>query len=323
MIPAAALLSSDILLAFETSYGAAPRGAKRLTGGHQSATVLLDCEGGPKVLKIGPSWRSSGELDWSYRAAGHVAQMIPEAALPCRTRTGQLIVRVGGRPMTVWHYIEGRCVNVASDSECDQSAAMLGRMHARLGTWRSASTRPPTSPRAPARLRPSRTPDALQDAGLDRWLAARRASRRLQGPIHGDFWGNNVLHDGNRITAIIDWDDTRIGSLDRELAWAVWEFCADPGAHGLDDVKAARFLDIYASNGGPVEVDDRSFIIPLIREHLRYEALRALGAAERGQPADLDYVAGAIRNFAELRGHACAVPPRAARPALPEDRRSA
>lgn len=309
MNPAATTVPPDFLLAFQNNYGATPRKAEKLAGGHQSATLLLDCgRSSPLVLKIGPAWRSSEELEWSYQAAGHVAQAIPEAALPCRTKDGRLVVRVQGRPMTVWHYVEGRGIDVANDDECDQTAAMLGRMQARLGTWRNASKRPPTSPHAPAKRRPSRMPEALQDPSLDSWLSAWRARSRPQGPIHGDFWGNNVLHDGSRVTAIIDWDDTRIGSLDRELAWAVWEFCAEPGAHRLDDAKAARFLDIYASSGGPVQVADRSFVIPLIREHLRYEALRAQGTAEYGEPADLNYVADAIQDFAELRGHACITP---------------
>ena len=230
MSPAAAVLPPEILIAVTRSFGQVPHAAKRLTGGHQSATVLLDCGNKLLVLKIGPSWRSSEELEWSYRAAQHVAEAIPEATLPCRAKDGRLVVRVGGRPMTAWHYVEGRGVDISSNTECNQTAAVLGRMHAQLVGWQSASNRPPTSLYALAKRRPARMPDALQDRDLDRWLSTWRARSRLRGPIHGDFWGNNVLHDGTRVTAIIDWDDTRIGSLDRELAWAVWEFCADPGA---------------------------------------------------------------------------------------------
>lgn len=301
--PVSEPLPCDVLLTLHKQYGLVPTAVSTLVGGHQSNAFRLDCGAQRVVLKLGPCWRSSAELEWSYTAAEHVAQVMAVAAIPLRTTAKARVVRVGGRPMTVWPYVEGRGIDVSSDKECDLTAAVLGRMQARLATWRGPGARPATSPFALAMRRPARVPEALRDAGLDRWLTRWRAGRgRLQGPMHGDFWGNNVLFDGHRIAAVIDWDDTRVGSLDRELAWAVWEFCGNPGLAALDGPKACRFLARYASGGGPVPVADRSFVVPLIREHLRYEALRALGAAEHGEIVDHGYTASAIRAFAALRG---------------------
>ncbi len=313
--PPAAALPHDVLLALRREYNLRPHAVVALEGGHQSNAFRLDCGDQTVVLKIGPEWRSSGELEWSYRAAEHVAQIIP-AAIPLRTKAKARVTRVRGRPITVWPYVNGRAIDVTDERERDLTAAILGRMQARLITWRGAGARPATSPDALAMRRPARLPAELRDAGLDRWLSRWRARRdRHHGPMHGDFWGNNVLFDGRRIAAVIDWDDTRVGALDRELAWAVWEFCGDPALAVLDEAKARRFLRRYAAGGGPVPVADLSFVIPLIREHLRYEALRGLGAAESGESVNHAYIDSAIRAFGALHGHSLG-PPRGRRPAL-------
>ncbi len=314
-LPLSETIPCDVLLTLKQQYGLRPESVIALGGGHQSDAFRLDCGSQNVVLKLGPDWRSSAELEWSYRAAEHVAQTIAVAAVPLRTTAKARVTRVRGRPMTVWPYVDGRAIDVTSARECDLTAVILGRMQARLVTWQGAGTRPATSPAALAMRRPARVPEALRDTGLDRWLSRWRARQdRLQGPMHGDFWGNNVLFDGRRIAAVIDWDDTRVGALDRELAWAVWEFCGDPALAAIDEAKARRFLGRYAAGGGPVPITDRSFVMPLIREHLRYEALRALGAAEQGEPVDDAYVASAIRAFGALRGQSIGPAARSRRP---------
>ena len=306
----AVTLPQEVLLALHLDYGLRPRAAMMLVGGHQSDAFRLECDSQTVVLKIGPQWRSSAELEWSYRAAEHVAQVLSVAAVPLRTAAKARVTRVLGRPVTVWPFVDGRGIDVNDERECDLTAALLGRMQARLVTWQGAGERPATSPDALAMRRPARVPEALRDTGLDRWLSRWRARRdRVQGPMHGDFWGNNVLFDGRRIAAVIDWDDTRVGALDRELAWAVWEFCGDPALAVLNEPKARRFLRRYAAAGGPVSITDRSFVVPLIREHLRYEALRSLGAAEKNEPVNHAYVASAIRAFGALHGQSLGLPP--------------
>ena len=299
----AAVLSDAMLSTLADGYGCVPRGARRLSGGHQSETYLLDCEDMPRVMKVGPPWRSCEELEWSYGAAAHLALAMPEAAVPYATREGLRAVRVDGMPVTLWPFVEGRCADPSSEGERDLAADVLGRMHLHLLSWAHPGERPPTSGLALAMRRPSRIPDGLLDPDLDAWLDSWRSGpTRVVGPIHGDFWCNNLLHDGSRVAAVIDWDDARLGSLDRELAWAVWEFCAEPGGAGLDAARADRFLDVYAAAGGPVPVEDRSFVVPLVREHLRYEALRAMGAAEHDGAPHAEYSASAVRAFTALRG---------------------
>ena len=180
--PVSEPLPCGVLLTLHKQYGLVPTAVSTLGGGHQSNAFRLDCGAQRVVLKLGPCWRSSAELEWSYTAAEHVAQAMAVAAIPLRTTAKARVVRVGGRPMTVWPYVEGRGIDVLSDKECDLTAAVLGRMQARLATWRGPGARPATSPFALAMRRPARVPEALRDAGLDCWLTRWRAGRgRLQG----------------------------------------------------------------------------------------------------------------------------------------------
>lgn len=134
-------------------------------------------------------------------------------------------------------------------------------------------------------LRAGRDLPHLQDSDLDRWLAEWRTSpNRLVAPIHGDYWCRNLIVTDPGGACVIDWDDARIGSVDRGLAWADWEFSADRGTNSLGLMRASRFLDVYDINGGPVQGADRSYVIPLIREHLRYQIRRALEVTPISRP---------------------------------------
>jgi Ser/Thr protein kinase RdoA (MazF antagonist) len=276
-------LSDELRAITEQEYRCPIDGAEVLKGGYESAVFLVDCGNDLRVLKIGPKWRSSAELEWSYRLAANAACAMPEVSVPFVTRDRRLVTRRAGRPISLWPFIEGRKPDVGSTPDRDLTALMLASLQRQLAMCLPSIRRPATSPRAPmqqARM----MPNALKDRELDRWLADRRATQPIpRGPIHGDYWSNNLILRGAKIVGIIDWDDARIGSLDRELSCAVWEFCAAPSQQKLDVGSATRFLDVYGENGGPVPVKDRTFVVPLIREHLRYEIRRALVAEESGE----------------------------------------
>jgi aminoglycoside phosphotransferase (APT) family kinase protein len=40
--------------------------------------------------------------------------------------------------------------------------------------------------------------------------------------VHGDFGPQNVLIEGDRITALVDWEFAHIGQPVEDLAWAEW-----------------------------------------------------------------------------------------------------
>ena len=295
-------LSDEFRVIAEQEYGCRINGAKVLKGGYESAVFLVECRDDLRVLKIGPKWRSSAELEWSYRLAAYAASQMSEVLVPYRARDRRRVTRHAGRPISLWPFVEGRKLNFGSTPDRDLAASMLARLQRRLATRVSTVLRSPTSSRAPMQ-RARMMPNALKDLELDQWLADRRATQPVpRGPIHGDYWSNNLICRGTKIVGIIDWDDARIGSLDRELSCAVWEFCAGPSQSKLDVVRATRFLDVYGENGGPVPVKDRAFVVPFIREHLRYEIKRSLIAEECGETFEEGNMDDNKSAFEYLRG---------------------
>jgi Ser/Thr protein kinase RdoA (MazF antagonist) len=288
--------SADIKDFVERAYGLQIRGAKVLTGGFESDVYQLDCGDSIRVVRIGPQWRLSKGLHVSYVAAAYAAKSMPEVPAPYPTNAGALVTRHANRPISLWPYIDGRNVNPTNEVEAHLAAAALARLHRRLSgasLWRLPGQ---------TLLRDRRTkqliePRIVKDDELDRWLRDRSATQPM-GPTHGDYWRNNLIFNDEKIVGIIDWDDSRIASVERELSSAVWEFCADPVQGTLSVARAAQFLDVYAKHDGPVHLSDRSFIAPFIRDYLRSEIRQAL---KTGGDIEGGSLAGSLRAFTDLR----------------------
>jgi Ser/Thr protein kinase RdoA (MazF antagonist) len=288
--------------AVEHCYGFRVKELHMLEGGEESKNFLVGTPNGDRVLRLGPRWRTSAELEWSYALAAHAATQTDKVLTPYPALNGTLVTRSAGRPLSVWPFVDGRAPNLEDAADLDLAAEVLARLHCCLSSWPGPFARPATSPHAPIMRRIQNEPEYLRDLDLDHWLGEWRRSRaRLVAPIHGDYWCNNLVYTGSGAARVIDWDDARIGSVDRELAWAVWEFCADPANNSLNSSRASRFLDVYAARGGPVQVADRSFVTPLIRQHLRFEIRLALAAKERGDRYSLEYMEAEMRAFSKLR----------------------
>lgn len=123
------------------------------------------------------------------------------------------------------------------------------------------------------------------------WVARLAASGRplLFAPTHGDYYRGSLLVEGDRITAVLDWDECQPEWLAWELARALWEFCKCKQSHTLQTVRVPTFLQAYREAGGPVTRTDFDLLVPFIRCVRLMEVLFALGEAVRGEPWDARY----------------------------------
>ena len=88
-----------------------------------------------------------------------------------------------------------------------------------------------------------------------RWLGERCPVARRVAVVHGDLRFGNVLYDGSRLTALVDWEMTHLGDPIEDLGWA-YRALWSPAA----SLPFEEFLAAYsAAGGGPIE-----------REHLRW-----------------------------------------------------
>jgi homoserine kinase type II len=128
------------------------------------------------------------------------------------------------------------------------------------------------------------------------------ANRNLSfAPIHGDYYRQNLLTQGDQISGIIDWDECRADWLCFELAFALWEFC---GQEAFDQQQGVVFLHAYREAGGPVPHSEFDLIVPFMRCIRIMEVLSALdGIFEGGPwgPAEAEYHLNNLISLEKLR----------------------
>lgn len=245
-------------------------------------------EHGGLAIRASPAFRT--DLEWVHGLVGRFAAAVPEAVPPLRTRDGRTTADWHGRPVSVWHWIDGAHLDRDDPAARTRAADLLARLHL-------AAESLPDAPRPNPPLRCTDCPHwpDLRDPVLDDALAAWRRTRGRPVPLHGDFYRRNLICADDAIRGLIDWDELRIDHPERELAWTVWELCKHPDGDTLRSAAAMSFLQAYeATTGRPF---DRAFLVPLIREGLRAEICRhrTTGVA----PEDT-YAAAQVRAFHHL-----------------------
>ncbi len=243
----------EVAAAVESEWGVSGASAERLTGGEESAAYRV----GGAVVRIGPLARSTAVMEWCHQVADSAG--VDEAVAPLRTSSGASVVRVDGRPVSVWPLVAGRWLDADTPAEVEQAARLLARVH-----WGLRDVVMPA--------RPERSFLEFGDGGdeLDQWLAG--FTRRKQ-PLHGDYYRGNLLVDAGRITGVIDWDEAWVGAPEMEVAGAAREF----GDHWSTDLRRAKeFVAWYHDEGGTAGAMDDETLVQLIRHRLRAE-LTAFG----------------------------------------------
>lgn len=208
--------------------------AERLHGGEESAAYRV----GDVVVRIAPQWRTDGEMRWFAALADHAAAVVPEVIAPLRSVAQDFVVRLSGRPITVWPYAEGEWPAKGDHVLRDQAAELLARVHKALADAPWPDEAPTPMAQGPG--------DDVADAHLDAWLASRE-TLAVQ-PLHGDYYRGNALASGGRITALLDWDDAYVGPLEKDVCEAAWEWGAGLSTGSLAGPLA--FLAAYTSSGG-------------------------------------------------------------------------
>jgi aminoglycoside phosphotransferase (APT) family kinase protein len=141
----------------------------------------------------------------------------------------------------------------------------------------------------------------FDDADLDAWLADFDAAHAHHQPLHGDFYAGNMLVADQRIVAVLDWDEARLGPSQREVAWAAWEW--GNGLDALDLRGPFAFIADYEQADGPGVGVDEEALRQLVRQRLRWEAqYREAIKRVRGPHRDDDaYAEQQKQAFSKLR----------------------
>jgi aminoglycoside phosphotransferase (APT) family kinase protein len=264
--------------------------AQPLKGGVSANVYRLDLttsDGAQRSVVLREKGKSGLEtpVEFSLLVALHRAGL--PTPLPIALDDG---LRDATPPFILMSFVEG-----GSQIPEDQVDLRLLTMAQTLASVHATPTGP--LPKLPLRLDPLSDVLDFLPAG-DEWAPLRGLCAALgacpyQGVpvlLHGDFWPQNLIWNGNRIAAILDWEDAALGDPLSDLACAILElkylyddaqvegFQAAYGRHTEVDPHRLALWQVYVASAAQHYMGNWG-LEPAREAHMRQTALRQIREA--------------------------------------------
>jgi len=234
-------------------------------GSAATPKLLVTSDAGKFVLKRRADEQSDpARVRFSHRLQSVLADAFPLPHLVGTRNHKRTLLRLGGRSYELFRFLEGSKYN-ASDENTRLAGYALAMFHERAATLDASDLSAVSSfhanPHTPYHLRDLDLPgdhhhelalryehaaSAAQAAGLDAWP---------KQTIHGDWHPGNMLFQGDRLAAVIDYDTARLGQRVLDLASAALQFALTAGGPpdqwpaSIDEARFVALLSGYESHG--------------------------------------------------------------------------
>ena len=245
-------LTEQALTTILAEYGlGAFQSCARIELGHVNQKWLLETEQGQYLLKRRHASLRRPSL---VQAQNALVQHLCRAGFPApalvRTQYGNPFLAYEGEVYEVQEYVVGNPFDAADPAHLTSSARMLGMYHYAVQGFDHQDLHRPaerygaaalswTCKKLLANWRTSTTPrdditllkplvqelgEHVQDLRI-RYLELGRVPELV---IHGDYHGANLVFQGHRIVAVVDYDLAHWAARAMEVAEAIIAFCTDP-----------------------------------------------------------------------------------------------
>lgn len=213
------------------------------------------------------------DLPFYLNFTSHLAKSGVAVPLPIADRTGGLFSILNGRPASLTQRVPGRPVMQPGALHCAAVGAELGRLHnvSRAFRTRISNKRGPAWTLATSRaVRPylSTEQNQLIEAEL-KFQRERRQTRLPNGAIHADLFRDNVLFDGDRLTALIDFGFAATDEFAYDLAITANDWCVAPDGE-LETTQLHALLAAYTTQRLPSEAEQVAWPAMLRAGALRF-----------------------------------------------------
>ncbi len=274
---------------------------RALTGGASRSTWAFDAVTSdgrrPLILRIGPpdDVHAGMELEARVQAAAAGAGAPVPHVLVADNSTAAL-----GNPFLICEEVKGETIVRRIERQLDKAGGAAGRQQLLQQCAQALAAIHRADPRDAGLGNQDQLAewrerlDAMGDTTATfewafRWLAAHRPPPSPPHLVHGDFRMGNLIVDGAKLAAVLDWELVHIGEVYEDLSWfciRAWRFGApaERAAGGLGSVE--DFLCAYEQAGGAA-VDRAAFRWWLVLATLRwgvicrYQAERHLSGQNR------------------------------------------
>jgi homoserine kinase type II len=248
------------------AFGApAYRSHQPIAVGTINTNVRVETEAGPLFLRINEGKTEDDvrrEADIVAHAAAHGVPTPP----PLRTPAGTPFAEWQGERASLFPWVAGRVLSRPEVTPAHAAAVggALAALHAAspgLADTRPGRYEPDEIDRRFARVAALGRPELAEAAAVLgpelAALAAARAPGLPLGIIHGDLFIDNVLYDGARVAALLDFEQASWGRFAYDLAVTALAF-----GYGRDDFRAdvvRALLDAYAAARPPSAAERAAF----------------------------------------------------------------
>ncbi len=236
------LLDDDDARAIATALDLGVAGALvPIAAGTINSNYSLETDGGRWFVRVNEG-KAPADVAWEAALVVDLAAAGLPVPVPCRAGDGRRFVDHRGLLVSAFAWQAGRHRAPAEVTAADATAigdvlaglhlAASARPHA---TWRDGIYQFADIVARFEGFRTQRDPalaGAIVVLGDElAWLEARAAVRAsaAHGVIHGDLFRDNVLWDGARLVAVLDFEQASRGSFVYDLAVAINDWCWNPG----------------------------------------------------------------------------------------------
>ncbi|MBU1348017.1 MAG: homoserine kinase [Alphaproteobacteria bacterium] len=203
--------------------------------GVENTNYRLETEGQRHVLTLFEARTDEASLPFCLGLTDRLAGRGFPAPRPVRDRDGDWVGTLNGRPAAVIEWLSGAWLREPSAEEVQAAGAMLARLHLEAegfavertnpvgpSVWRALADRCDTAAVGEDREILEGVEAALAALG-DPW-----AEDLPRGPIHADYFPDNVLFDKGKVSGVIDFyfGCTDLLAYDLAIALSAWGFDA-------------------------------------------------------------------------------------------------
>lgn len=248
-----------------------------IQGGIENTNYFLTTDQGEYVLTLFERLGAE-QLPFYLYLMKHLAQAgIPVPDPQAETRSGDILLKVCGKPAAIVNKLEGKSQLAPQPVHCAAVGDMLARMHLagqsyerqqpnlRALPWWNETVPvvlPHLDEQAAAMLR--------AELAYQNHVAASSTYAALpRGPVHADLFRDNVMFDGERLTGFFDFYFAGVDTWLFDLAVCLNDWCIDHATGAHDAPRATAMLDAYQAVR-PLTAAERE----LFNAQLRAGALR-------------------------------------------------
>lgn len=284
------VLSADELNALAAEFSLGPiRASRAIEAGTINSNFAVETERGRFFVRVNEG-KSEDDVAWEARLVGALADAGVATPKPIAARDGRLYCAVPGAPAKFasafpWRPGAHLHAHDVTPSHAEHFGRALATLHvaglALPDAWRRSSIY--DHAHLVKRFeRIERESDdelvhaqrILRDELLVIGAAAPVRQAATHGIIHGDLFRDNVLWDGDRISAILDFEQASGGSLVYDIAVCINDWCWDERAGDPRMDLAAYLLRGYTAVRPLTDADRAAFPIEVRASAMRFTITR-------------------------------------------------